>query len=262
MPTPNSLNLVCPKCDHSIPRDSDFCPFCGAKIETQAQNALCKKCGKAISADIEFCPFCGNDIKTEAATEANTTDAFCLKCGTPLQDGDAFCKKCGTKKGFDPKQIYCKNCNSPISEDSEFCPKCGAKNKQSAKRIKRKKYTIIISALIVIIISLVIFAFPPIYQAALQKEVDRAVLLANQRRFIEANNCIISFEEKNNPSFGLDTDDAAYRKLKDYIEAGTYYEKGEYIIARNKFSYLGDYRASKILADECNRLAVTSTGGE
>lgn len=55
--------IKCTKCNNSIPQESAFCSFCGAKIEPQDTKKTCFNCSQNIPLDSEFCPFCGNNAK-------------------------------------------------------------------------------------------------------------------------------------------------------------------------------------------------------
>ena len=241
--------MNCKNCNHTIPNDSEFCPFCGTAIEAGSFSFVCQKCGHEIPEDSEFCPFCGETINNAEGI------TICKKCGKPLLDDAQFCKFCGTKRGVDPKQRICKKCGKPITDDSDYCPYCGAKNKNHVGALKKRKKTIIVvSAILIAVVLFTLFAAQPIYQSALQATVNKAVELTNQRKFTDAYSKLMTFEQYNHSSYGLDTNTSEYKRLKRYIEAGVYYERGEYAIAYNMFNNLGDYRASKILAEDCNRL--------
>ncbi len=75
--------MRCNKCNHKIPNDSEFCPFCGGAIE---KGELCQNCGKVLPLESAFCPYCGASTK-----QSNT----CSKCGQVLPDESAFCPYCG-----------------------------------------------------------------------------------------------------------------------------------------------------------------------
>lgn len=48
--------MKCKKCNHTVPEDSEFCPYCGASIE---KGQTCPECGQVLPEDSLFCPFCG-----------------------------------------------------------------------------------------------------------------------------------------------------------------------------------------------------------
>ena len=55
-----SAKEKCLFCGAVIPENSDFCPYCGKKIEIEKPKNLCTICKADIPAGSEFCPFCGN----------------------------------------------------------------------------------------------------------------------------------------------------------------------------------------------------------
>lgn len=54
---------ICNNCGKSIPDDSQFCHFCGEKVDTRKPLDTCSKCNQVIPQDSEFCPFCGEKIQ-------------------------------------------------------------------------------------------------------------------------------------------------------------------------------------------------------
>ncbi len=55
--------MICRKCSQIIPDDSEFCSFCGKKVE---KGPFCPKCNQLIPEDSEYCPSCGSLIAVEA----------------------------------------------------------------------------------------------------------------------------------------------------------------------------------------------------
>ena len=60
--------MNCPKCGMTLPDDSEFCQYCGERIEplnaisdipTENIEKKCPKCGMALPDDSDFCQFCG-----------------------------------------------------------------------------------------------------------------------------------------------------------------------------------------------------------
>jgi RNA polymerase subunit RPABC4/transcription elongation factor Spt4 len=46
-----------------LPEDSEFCQYCGTKIEEEGQSQLsCTKCGNALTDDSDFCQYCGTPV--------------------------------------------------------------------------------------------------------------------------------------------------------------------------------------------------------
>lgn len=61
--------MKCSKCGKQLPQDSEFCQYCGNKVEVfieenplQQDERNCHKCGSKIPSDSEFCPYCGSKV--------------------------------------------------------------------------------------------------------------------------------------------------------------------------------------------------------
>ena len=81
----------------------------------------CPKCNKQIPDEAMFCAYCGCNIEQEEKSKAK----FCIKCGTPFQDGMAFCIKCGNKlvedKQDDPwAEIDAPKQNDPWADFADY----------------------------------------------------------------------------------------------------------------------------------------------
>lgn len=90
--------MNCLNCKRSIPKDSEFCPYCGSIVE-HIQTPVCKNCGRAVPDDSEFCPYCGTVVTCN-------TPATCNGCGKALLEDAEFCPYCGRASILDqPKAI-------------------------------------------------------------------------------------------------------------------------------------------------------------
>ena len=87
-PTTAPQEVACPDCQHSIPKDSRFCPLCGHQLLVFDQ---CVNCGKNLPPNAKFCSKCGHPA------DEKPTPQFCSKCGTENLAGSAFCNQCGEK---------------------------------------------------------------------------------------------------------------------------------------------------------------------
>ena len=70
--------MNCPKCGMTLPDDSEFCQYCGERIEplnaisdipTENIEKKCPKCGMALPDDSDFCQFCGEKIADHPVVE-------------------------------------------------------------------------------------------------------------------------------------------------------------------------------------------------
>jgi membrane protease subunit (stomatin/prohibitin family) len=83
-----SANNSCPDCQHRVPDDSRFCPYCGHQILVISQ---CAGCGKNLPANARFCPKCGQDTATKPLPK------ICAHCQTENLSDSVFCNHCGEK---------------------------------------------------------------------------------------------------------------------------------------------------------------------
>lgn len=84
--TQEAQTMKCPKCGDLLPTNAKFCPGCGTKIETIADNEMiCPNCGKKTPKG-KFCIECGHPIITK-----------CPNCGNEIPHGSKFCLECGEK---------------------------------------------------------------------------------------------------------------------------------------------------------------------
>ena len=78
--------MKCPKCGKPLPDDSEFCQYCGERIETvisisgtptQNMEKKCPKCGMPLPEDSDFCQYCGEKITppTVAINQAKVVSA-------------------------------------------------------------------------------------------------------------------------------------------------------------------------------------------
>jgi len=86
---PQALQAAaCPECNHAIPRDAAFCPYCG---HHQVVFQQCTQCGKNLSPKARFCPQCGKQ------TDEKPRPRKCDKCGTENLSNSVYCNQCGEK---------------------------------------------------------------------------------------------------------------------------------------------------------------------
>lgn len=54
--------MLCKNCKKEIRDGSDFCRYCGHKVEKEAEFSFCTSCGKQIKNDAMFCKHCGTSV--------------------------------------------------------------------------------------------------------------------------------------------------------------------------------------------------------
>lgn len=54
------IRATCPKCGHSLEKNSKFCPECGEKL---ASEKYCPECGEKLNPDAKFCNKCGAKLQ-------------------------------------------------------------------------------------------------------------------------------------------------------------------------------------------------------
>lgn len=133
------ISIKCPNCNRQVPKDNDFCDFCGIKlnkstaIETFSDSVrdsvfedsmppvsskamFCPTCRKPVTLALGFCPECGTplvdkltdtDIPSVASFDAPSfSPSTCHKCKITYDDPElVFCPECGLRLGEVPKPI-------------------------------------------------------------------------------------------------------------------------------------------------------------
>ncbi len=114
---------------------------CSEKIRKLKGVINCPKCNKEIKYGTQFCSFCGEKIELpKEAEEEQPKGKVCVSCGASIEEGHMFCINCGTKVEEQPMQEQssvkeepennkkiCPNCKNENSDDCSFCISCGTK---------------------------------------------------------------------------------------------------------------------------------------
>ncbi len=83
---PQSEVVSCPDCEHEVPSDARFCPFCGHQMIVFHN---CTHCGKHLAPNAKFCSRCGHPAEEKPAPKV------CPKCKAENLPDSMFCNQCG-----------------------------------------------------------------------------------------------------------------------------------------------------------------------
>jgi membrane protease subunit (stomatin/prohibitin family) len=88
--TPSPKGNRCPQCQHVVPKQAAFCPYCGSHLLVFDK---CSKCNKNLPPTAQFCPRCGQSVKAKAPPKK------CSHCGAENLPNSEYCNSCGKKLG-------------------------------------------------------------------------------------------------------------------------------------------------------------------
>ena len=98
LPHKKELDKTCPKCGSTLPADSDFCQYCGAKLVNTASTPKPIKTAAPVS-----------KVETPQPTKTNQQS---------VASNSEIAKK-------NPNQRYCKHCGHAIDSSTKKCTGCG-----------------------------------------------------------------------------------------------------------------------------------------
>lgn len=78
----------CPECQHSVPKQAVFCPYCGHHLLIFNK---CSRCNKNLPPTAKFCPRCGQPA------EQKVEQRKCPHCGAENLPDSLYCNQCGEK---------------------------------------------------------------------------------------------------------------------------------------------------------------------
>lgn len=90
----------------------------GMVAGTAATETKCQECDHTIPADARFCPYCGHQQLIQQQ---------CSHCGKNLSPGAAFCSRCGLPTEERPRERVCPHCHTTNLPEAVFCNQCGEK---------------------------------------------------------------------------------------------------------------------------------------
>lgn len=170
--------MICNKCNHKLPDDSEFCQYCGTKIEIQPLETI----------SVE-----GNSTKTKNEQPNDSID---------LQ-----------AKETNVKMKYCSRCGAVIDNATKQCTGCG---KQYFKGIKINKGFIIVLLAVLLMSSVVLNVVQLISKNQVEQELDVA-LEKNNKLLNEINNLEGKVKSKESEVSKLANQVSSQKKIVDFV---------------------------------------------
>lgn len=138
--------MKCYNCGHLLPEDSDFCQYCGKRIEKQTSIK------ENVVEEVIVADETNKTAELPLHNLENATPEEKLNPGIKIQE-EAIGTLKGNKKEKNSKIRFCKMCGSQIDAQTKKCSGCG---KQYFKGIKFNKFLTTVLILSVVILTSVI----------------------------------------------------------------------------------------------------------
>ena len=150
--------MICNKCNHRLPDDSEFCQYCGSKLDKADDNVM-QQCVSAETHEamfeqktspVDIVQVDSNNIFTENANNLSIktlqqnkviSAKFCYACGTKSVDGASFCSECGTSLQGNAIQNNLSSTNSNMRPTSNFNTNKRSNNSKALTIINFAFYT-------------------------------------------------------------------------------------------------------------------------
>lgn len=239
------IGMKCAKCGYSVPEDSEFCQYCGAKIETETdsdESAITQQeqTEPVIPQEQEPVEAAANEVSevdtdvngdTAQATAPDTTS----ECADDVLESEETSDKEGTakseqnlnitvsdnastqkEKSAKKKQTYCKRCGGLIDKEKKKCQGCG----KQYFRAKRVFPVAALTALCLILMALNIVQY--IYGVNSKTHIEslQSTITARDNRIKQMEKTTSDLQRKNAAAEGLQWKADAFDEISSAVQFG------------------------------------------
>jgi len=126
---PATKTVQCPQCRTTVDADAQFCPKCGAQLQTGTAAGSTSSTGAAPQAASSSVAAPSAAPSTGPLSAARTEVRMrCPRCKTVLPSDAGFCPTCGVKirrPQLPAEARFCPSCGAQAGPGARFCPVCG-----------------------------------------------------------------------------------------------------------------------------------------